>query len=139
MIEAQVSESQEVQANSTPEVITISGIITDLENGIDRDGIAKKYGLDKSEVKTMFLHPALKGKRVKKNRVKELRFTLVDDVTPQIDLNQIDLEDCIDCPEIAETTAEATLPMQAVVEDHYSSTDLEVETFNTATDDGDSK
>ena len=139
MIEAQVTESQEVQANSTPEVITISGIITDLENGIDRDGIAKKYGLDKSEVKTMFLHPALKGKRVKKNRVKELRFTLVDDVTPQIDLNQIDLEDCIDCPEIAETTAEATLPMQAVVEDHYSSTDLEVETFNTATDDGDSK
>tara|TARA_R110000751_G_scaffold112495_4_gene211364 strand:- start:4927 stop:5346 length:420 start_codon:yes stop_codon:yes gene_type:complete len=139
MIEAQVSESQEVQANSTPEVITISGIITDLENGIDRDGIAKKYGLDKSEVKTMFLHPALKGKRVKKNRVKELRFTLVDDVTPQIDLNQIDLEDCIDCPEIAETTAEATLPIQAIVEDHYSSTDLEVETFNTATDDGDSK
>ena len=139
MIEAQVSESQEVQANSTPEVITISGIITDLENGIDRDGIAKKYGLDKSEVKTMFLHPALKGKRVKKNRVKELRFTLVDDVTPQIDLNQIDLEDCIDCPEIAETTAEATLPIQAVVEDHYSSTDLEVETFNTTTDDGDSK
>tara|TARA_R110000765_G_scaffold19355_1_gene50859 strand:- start:122 stop:541 length:420 start_codon:yes stop_codon:yes gene_type:complete len=139
MIEAQVTESQEVQANSTPEVITISGIITDLENGIDRDGIAKKYGLDKSEVKTMFLHPALKGKRVKKNRVKELRFTLVDDVTPQIDLNQIDLEDCIDCPEIAETTAEATLPIQAIVEDHYSSTDLEVETFNTATDDGDSK
>ena len=139
MIEAQVTESQEVQANSTPEVITISGIITDLENGIDRDGIAIKYGLDKSEFKTMFLHPALKGKRVKKNRVKELRFTLVDDVTPQIDLNQIDLEDCIDCPEIAETTAEATLPMQAIVEDHYSSTDLEVETFNTATDDGDSK
>jgi hypothetical protein len=139
MIEAQVTESQEVQANSTPEVITISGIITDLENGIDRDGIAIKYGLDKSEVKTMFLHPALKGKRVKKNRVKELRFTLVDDVTPQIDLNQIDLEDCIDCPEIAETTAEATLPIQAIVEDHYSSTDLEVETFNTATDDGDSK
>lgn len=139
MIEAQVSEPQEVQANPTPAVITVSGIIEDLENGIDRDGIAKKYSLNKTEVKTMFLHPALKGKRVKKNKVKELRFTLVDDVTPQSDPNQVTLEDCIDCPEIAETTAESTLH-QPTVEDHYSTeTESEFETFETLLNDGDSK
>ena len=64
MIEAKVTEHQEVQTNPTPEVITISGIINDLDNGIDRDGLATKYGLTKTEVKTMFMHPALKGKRV---------------------------------------------------------------------------
>tara|TARA_R110002020_G_scaffold465477_1_gene686898 strand:- start:188 stop:607 length:420 start_codon:yes stop_codon:yes gene_type:complete len=139
MIEAQVSEPQEVQANPTPAVITVSGIIEDLENGIDRDGIAKKYSLNKTEVKTMFLHPALKGKRVKKNKVKELRFTLVDDVTPQSNPNQVTLEDCIDCPEIAETTAESTLH-QSTVEDHYSTeTESEFETFETLLNDGDSK
>ena len=139
MIEAQVSEPQEVQASPTPAVITVSGIIEDLENGIDRDGIAKKYSLNKTEVKTMFLHPALKGKRVKKNKVKELRFTLVDDVTPQSDPNQVTLEDCIDCPEIAETNAEATLK-QPVVEDHYSTkSESEFETLETLLNDGDSK
>ena len=139
MIEAQVSEPQEVQANPTPAVITVSGIIEDLENGIDRDGIAKKYSLNKTEVKTMFLHPALKGKRVKKNKVKELRFTLVDDVTPQSNPNQVTLEDCIDCPEIAETTAESTLN-QVTVENHYSTkTESEFETFETLLNDGDSK
>ena len=139
MIEAQVSEPQEVQANPTPAVITVSGIIEDLENGIDRDGIAKKYSLNKTEVKTMFLHPALKGKRVKKNKVKELRFTLVDDVPPQSNPNQVTLEDCIDCPEIAETTAESTLN-QVTVENHYSTkTESEFETFETLLNDGDSK
>ncbi len=139
MIEAQVSEPQEVQANPTPAVITVSGIIEDLENGIDRDGIAKKYSLNKTEVKTMFLHPALKGKRVKKNKVKELRFTLVDDVTPQSNPNQVTLEDCIDCPDIAETTAESTLN-QVTVENHYSTkTESEFETFETLLNDGDSK
>ena len=45
MIEAKVTEQQEVQSNPTPAVITVSGIISDLENGIDRDGIAEKYSL----------------------------------------------------------------------------------------------
>jgi len=81
MIDAKIqTESTEVQSTtSTPAVITVSGIIADLDNGIDRDGIANKYGLTPAEVKIMFQHPSLKGKRVKKNKVTSLRFQLVDD------------------------------------------------------------
>jgi hypothetical protein len=44
MIDAKIqTESTEVQSTtSTPAVITVSGIIADLDNGIDRDGIANK-------------------------------------------------------------------------------------------------
>ena len=51
----------------------------------------------------MFMHPALKGKRVKKNRVKELRFKLVDDVTPQVAPNQTSIP-VEATPEVTETT-----------------------------------
>ena len=142
MIEAKVTEHQEqTQANTTPAVITVSGIISDLDNGIDRDGIAKKYGLTKTEVKTMFQHPALKGKRVKKKpQVKELRFKLVDDVTPQSDPNQMRLEDCIDCPEIAETVSESHLDQDLVKEAYTNTTSKEsdYQTFNTFLNDGNS-
>ena len=140
MIDAKVNEQQEVQTNPTPAVITVSGVISDLENGIDRDGIATKYGLTKAEVKIMFQHPALKGKRVKKNKVKSLRFKLVDDVTPKVDPNQMDLQDCIDCPEIEETQAEANLD-QETVNEVYADTrsENEYETLNTFLNDGDSE
>ena len=165
MIEAKVTEHQEVQTNPTPEVITISGIINDLDNGIDRDGLVIKYGLTKAEVKTMFMHPALKGKRVKKNRVKELRFTLVDDVTPQVDPNQISIpvndltpptmedtyavveeqqaeqfgfNDCIDCPDIAETKSEVGIDAE-LINTKYSETNSEAEhEFNNFLDNGNS-
>lgn len=165
MIEAKVTEHQEVQTNPTPEVITISGIINDLDNGIDRDGLVIKYGLTKAEVKTMFMHPALKGKRVKKNRVKELRFTLVDDVTPQVDPNQISIpvddltpptmedtyavveeqqaeqfgfDDCIDCPDIAETKSEIGMGAE-LISTKYSETNSEAEhEFNNFLDNGNS-
>ena len=86
MIEAQVSEPQEVQANPTPAVITVSGIIEDLENGIDRTGIQTKYGLESWEVKQMFMHPTLKGKKAKK--VRKLSFEFVDDTVETISPNQ---------------------------------------------------
>ena len=140
MIEAKVTEVQETQSNPTPAVITVSGVINDLDNGIDRDGIATKYGLTKAEVKIMFQHPALKGKRVKKNKIKELRFKLVDDVTPQIDPNQLAIDDCIDCPEIGDTQAESTLD-EDIVNEVYNDTrnENEYETFNNFLNDGDSK
>lgn len=81
MIEAQTAGelSTQTQATSTPERITTSMIIEDLENGIDREGIRTKYNLEKWEVSQMFKHPALKGKKVKKTR--KLSFNFVDDTT----------------------------------------------------------
>ena len=75
----------------TPEVITITMVLEDLDKGIDRTGIKTKYNLDSWEIKQMFDHPKLKGKKAKK--IRRLSFNFVDDtVLP----GQIDLEDAIE-------------------------------------------
>lgn len=56
--------------------LTVSGIIMDLENGLDRTAIATKYDLSTSEVNEIFKHPKLKGLRPKR---KTTRITLIDD------------------------------------------------------------
>jgi len=61
----------------TPKTITVSMILEDLDNGIDRTGIQEKYGLEKWEVTQMFQHPTLKGKKARK--VRKLSFNFVDD------------------------------------------------------------
>jgi len=94
MIEArtenQVDNTPPVETNNTPQRITVTMILEDLENGIGRTEIREKYNLQAWEVTQMFQHPALKGKKAKK--VKKLSFDFVDDT---VDPNQIDLEDAI--------------------------------------------
>ena len=86
MIEAQTQNSGETtQQTETPQTITISMILADLDNGIDRNGIKEKYSLETWEVKQMFEHPNLKGKKAKKKR--KLSFNFVDDTTT-VDSNQ---------------------------------------------------
>ena len=77
MIEANEPTNGQVVKQETPKRITTSMITEDLENGIDRQGIQEKYGLESWEVKQMFQHPVLKGKKAKK--VKKLSFEFVDD------------------------------------------------------------
>ena len=93
MIEAR-TENQVAppQTNQTPQRITISMILEDLENGTDRNGIREKYNLQAWEVTQMFKHPALKGKKAKK--VRKLSFDFVDDtdVLP----GQVDMIDAIE-------------------------------------------
>lgn len=85
MIEARLPEAS-VEKNPTPETITISMILNDLDNGTDRKGIQTKYGLDTWEVKQMFEHPKLKGKKPRK--VRKLSFDFVDDTVEAVDPNQ---------------------------------------------------
>tara|TARA_X000001382_G_scaffold99786_1_gene74262 strand:- start:160 stop:534 length:375 start_codon:yes stop_codon:yes gene_type:complete len=85
--------NQAQESNTTPETITTSMIIADLENGIDRTGIKTKYDLETWEVKQMFDHPKLKGKKAKK--IRKLSFTFVDDVNEDVLPGQVDLEDAI--------------------------------------------
>ena len=59
-------EMRNQEKNETPEIITVSMILEDLENGEDRNAIREKYGLQAWEVKQMFEHPSLKGKKAKK-------------------------------------------------------------------------
>ena len=91
MIEARTNNPGEAtQKNQTPETITVTMILEDLDNGIDRTGIQEKYGLEKWEVTQMFQHPALKGKKARK--VRKLSFNFVDDTTPDPNQTSIDVE-----------------------------------------------
>tara|TARA_R100001463_G_scaffold72443_1_gene126312 strand:- start:2236 stop:2625 length:390 start_codon:yes stop_codon:yes gene_type:complete len=79
MIDANEPTPGGVVKQETPARITTSMIIADLDNGVDRNGIRDKYSLQAWEVKQMFEHPALKGKKAKK--IRKLSFTFVDDTT----------------------------------------------------------
>jgi hypothetical protein len=87
MIEANIQTTHEVEELTNTEVtpvIKISQIIEDLENGLTRDLIRKKYNFSMEEIKHLFNQPALKGKRAKRG-TKKIRFTIVDDTTPTQD------------------------------------------------------
>ena len=81
MIEANTAVEPKTETGPTPERITTTMIVNDLENGIDRPAIQAKYGLETWEVKQMFQHPALKGKKAKK--VRKLSFEFVDDTATE--------------------------------------------------------
>jgi len=86
MIEARTNSENATPKATTPEIITTSMILEDLENGIDRTGIKEKYNLQAWEVKQMFEHPVLKGKKARK--VRKMSFNFVDDTTEVVDPNQ---------------------------------------------------
>tara|TARA_R110002167_G_scaffold11802_1_gene51080 strand:- start:1055 stop:1453 length:399 start_codon:yes stop_codon:yes gene_type:complete len=80
MIEANEPTNGTVVKQETPTQITTTMILTDLDNGISRDGIKEKYGLETWMVTQLFQHPTLKGKKAKK--IRTLPFAFVDDTLP---------------------------------------------------------
>ena len=81
--DTRVDTTPEVVQEETPQTLTVSQIIIDLGNGIDRAGIRKKYALTAAELKMVFSHPKLSKLRVKKHQV--IRVQLIDDT---VDVNQ---------------------------------------------------
>ena len=113
MIEARTNNPGEAtQKNETPNTITVSMILEDLDNGIDRNGIKDKYGLQAWEVKQMFEHPTLKGKKAKK--VRKLSFNFVDDTAVDPNQTSIPVETApdVDVHTEASMTVEATPELQ---------------------------
>ena len=100
MIEARTNPGEATQKNQTPNTITVTMILEDLDNGIDRTAIQEKYGLEKWEVTQMFQHPALKGKKARK--IRKLSFNFVDDTAA--DPNQTTIPDAIEeaTPELSD-------------------------------------
>jgi len=84
MIDAKVDSVVEAETVETPQVFKVSQILSDLDNGLDRKAIREKYSLSIDEVKHLFQHPSLKGKRPKRAH-KAIRFTLVDDTVSKVD------------------------------------------------------
>lgn len=80
-IDARVETTVTPVASNETIKLTVSGIINDLTNGLDREKIATKYGLTKQEVNEVFKHPKLQGLRVKRKAV--VRFVLEDDTTTE--------------------------------------------------------
>jgi len=98
MIETNQHADTSVESQPTPQNITTSMIIDDLENGIDRKGIQTKYSLEAWEVTEMFKHPVLKGKKVKKKR--KLSFNFIDDTEHEmpcsVDPSQVTVQGVIE-------------------------------------------
>jgi len=59
--------------------LKISEILNDLTNGQTRQQIKEKYNLSTAQLKSVFSHPQLKGRKTKKV---EQPIDLLDDVTP---------------------------------------------------------
>ena len=112
MIEARTNNPGEVtQKNKTPNTITVSMILEDLDNGIDRTGIQEKYGLEKWEVTQMFQPPTLKGKKARK--IRKLSFNFVDDTAADPNQTTIPMPDGsqIDELDAAEPSVEASMDL----------------------------
>ena len=90
-------EVRQMRTNETrteerrPSQVSISQILAHLENGVTRTpqcngynselrSLTEIYGVTKKEMNMWFRHPALKGKKTKKQFT--ARYTFVDDVTP---------------------------------------------------------
>jgi len=113
MIEARTNPGEETQKNETPNTITVTMILEDLDNGTDRNGIKDKYGLQAWEVKQMFEHPALKGKKARK--VRKLSFNFVDDTAADPNQTSIPVEaPDVDVYQEAMSTIAATPELQNV-------------------------
>jgi hypothetical protein len=78
--QADVTATAQSKENKPQLKLSVSGIIMDLENGLDRTAIATKYGMSSTEVNEVFKHPKLKGLRPKR---KTTRITLIDDTTDE--------------------------------------------------------
>ena len=120
MVEIRENNNQMQETNTTPETITTSMILEDLENGIDSTGIKAKYNLETWEVKQMFDHPVLKGKKAK--RVKKLSFTFVDDTVhtdPDVLPGQTNLIDAIE--EANQETEESPIMGDEMAQDELES------------------
>ncbi len=62
--------------------LKISEILNDLTNGQTRQQIKEKYNLSTAQLKSVFNHPLLKGRKTKKV---EQPIDLLDDVTPTLE------------------------------------------------------
>jgi len=100
-------------STETKKTIKISDVLADLENGVTRVQIGTKYQISAREVKALFDHPKLKGKKAKKGIA--LSFTIEDDTTVAEEIAE----------EVVETAANVVSEevTEAVAEENLEQTD----------------
>lgn len=82
--------------------INISAVLKDLNNGLTRPEISSKYSISLTDVKSMFEHPLLKGKKPRKPK----GFILVDDITSAAELDSSQIPESASEPDSNETAIE---------------------------------
>lgn len=60
--------------------VTVSGILEDLQNGLTRNEIKEKYSLSANQLKQVFQHEKLKGRKTKKQ---EAQVLVIDDTVEE--------------------------------------------------------
>ena len=95
--------------------ITISSVLNDLANSMSREEIRDKYALTNPQLKQLFQHPQLKGRKTKKVSV---LFEIVDDVTSEV----------VEVNEVTEVT-EVTPVSTPVINDITNPTEEEVQSI----------
>ena len=129
MIETNEPTNGMVVKQETPAKITTSMIITDLDNGINREGIQEKYGLEKWMVTQIFQDPRLKGRKAKK--VRKLPFEFVDDIS-DIDNDQVAADRSKAFKQTFAVAKEALDPNQTNIETAIEEVEAEeVDSFDT--------
>lgn len=79
--------------------IKVSEVLELLEQGKSRKEIGEYFGLNGVEVKTLFQHPELKGKKAKK----QMPFVIIDDINEVIEEDNSEKEE-LDIPLEEEST-----------------------------------
>ena len=78
--------------------LTVSGILNDLNQGLSRPGIQAKYSLSGKDMKDLFSHPKLKGRKTKPAP----SFILTDD-TPDETVAETPVTENVEQEEVAVT------------------------------------
>ncbi len=89
--------------------ITISSVLNDLANSMSREEIRDKYALTNPQLKQLFQHPQLKGRKTKKVSV---LFEIVDDVTSEV----VEVNEVTDVTEVTPVINDITNPTEEEVE-----------------------
>lgn len=92
--------------------IKVSDVLNMLRDGNSREEIREHYGLNKADLKRLFLHPSLKGRRT---RIKA-GFNLIDDVTEDSSTEPASISDTV-----TDTISEETVMEEVVMEEEPQS------------------
>jgi len=92
--------------------IKVSQILDDLENGLGRNEIKEKYSLSGSEMKLIFSHPKLKGRKAKK-----VTIDFIDDTKLEEELEKEELKEIDDKAEVSDQIHTNTEILEPVLEE----------------------
>jgi hypothetical protein len=101
-----MSENVEQTAAPVQVQLTTSGVVKDLDSGLTRDDIKAKYNLTTADMKSLFSHEKLKGRKTKPAP----GFILTDDMPDEPDTNPQLGNEVAPSEPSAETSGDSVVP-----------------------------